>query len=88
MQGPASPGMAFFFFSERRSMATLAELQAELAKYEATRDKILGGQEYSVADRRLRRPDLATIERRISELRFAIARAQGQTTTYPLFGAR
>jgi hypothetical protein len=69
-------------------MATLAELQAELDKYIAARDKILLSQEYSSAENRLRRPDLKIIEDRITSLRFAIARAQGQTTSYPLFSTR
>lgn len=69
-------------------MATLSELEAELAKYEAARDKVLNCQEWSTSEMRISRPNLEGIEKKITSLRFAIARAKGQTTTYPLFSTR
>ncbi|MGC9966315.1 MAG: hypothetical protein ABSE08_13005 [Syntrophobacteraceae bacterium] len=70
-------------------MATLDDLQADLAKYLAMRDKILSsGQEYSKSDFHNRRPDLKVIEDRICGLRMQVARIQGQTTSYPLFTVR
>jgi len=67
---------------------TLEELQAELQQYEAARDRILTGQSYSIGEMTLRRPDLKWIEERIKELRFQIARYQGLSHAYPLFGGK
>lgn len=54
-------------------MANLTTLQSDLALYRAAREKILTGQEYSIGSRRLRRPDLSEIERKITELETRIA---------------
>lgn len=68
----------------------LAKLQADLAKYEAARDKILnGGQDIGIGPDRVRYPDLETIEARIKEIRFEIQRLQdGVTHSLPLFSHR
>ena len=54
-------------------MANLTTLQSDLALYRAAREKILIGQEYTIGPRRLRRPDLSEIERKITELETRIA---------------
>ena len=54
-------------------MANLTTLQSDLALYRAAREAILTGQEYTIGSRRLRRPDLATIEKKIEELETRIA---------------
>lgn len=59
-------------------MATLTELQADLATYKAARDRILtGAQEASLGGQRSRQAELAEINRAIRELetRIALARA-------------
>ncbi len=71
-------------------MATLSELQTTLAAYKAARDKILSGQEYSIGGRRLRRPDLAEVEKRIEVLESRIAIIQNNSgkikTSHAVFG--
>lgn len=66
-------------------MATLSELQADLAKYRASRDKILdNAQEIgSTSGRSQTFASLATIERTISDLerRIALARNGGRITS-------
>jgi hypothetical protein len=57
-------------------MATLAELQAELTKYEAARDSALTAQSYGIAGRSKTMADLATIQKQIDTLRSRISRAQ------------
>lgn len=52
---------------------TLQQLQSDLTKYRAARDAILTSQEYQIGTRRLRRPDLAAIERTITDLESRIA---------------
>jgi len=54
-------------------MANLTTLQSDLALYRAAREAILTGQEYTIGSRRLRRPDLAVIEKKIEELETRIA---------------
>jgi len=58
-------------------MATLAELQAGLAKYKAARDRILLGQSYEVSGRKLTRANLRDVEAAIDRLEQRIAIAQG-----------
>jgi len=69
-------------------MATLAELQAGLAKYKAARDRILLGQSYEVSGRKLTRANLRDVEARIAELeqRIAIAQSGGIRTSTVTFG--
>ena len=73
-------------------MATVAELQEDLALYKAARKAILEGhQEYSNGKRRFVRADLATVERTIGslEMRLSIAQqggALGHSVT--VFGGR
>jgi len=68
---------------------TLQELQTELDKYLAAEDRILNAQAYSPGQgMNVQRADLTAVQRKISALRFAIARAQGKTVTYPYFGTR
>lgn len=72
-------------------MATITELQTDLASYKAARDKILLGQEYSIGNRKLRRPDLAVIERTIRELEHRIAMLGNDgkiNTVTAVFGGR
>ncbi|WP_028575037.1 hypothetical protein [Desulfonatronovibrio hydrogenovorans] len=70
-------------------MANLTTLQNDLALYRAAREKILIGQEYAIGSRRLRRPDLAEIEKKITELeaRIAIVQRKGRINTgHVIFG--
>ena len=72
-------------------MTTLSTLQEDLAAYRAARLKILEGQEYSIGSRKLRRPDLAVIEKTIRELETRIAMLQGDgkiKTSHAVFGVR
>lgn len=71
-------------------MATLYELQQDLAAYKSARDKILnGGQSVRLGDRRIDRGDLQEIERKIQSLesRVAIAQNNGKLGAFrPVFG--
>lgn len=49
-------------------MANLTTLQSDLVLYRQAREAILSGQEYAIGSRRLRRPDLAIIEKKIEEI--------------------
>jgi hypothetical protein len=69
-------------------MATLVELQAELVKLQAAYDKALVSQSYGIGDRSLTRPNLKVIIDRMNEVRIAIARISGSSTTYPRFSTR
>jgi len=58
-------------------MATLAELQEDLAKYKAARDRILeGGQASGTGGANVTRANLETIEKRIENLEARIALAK------------
>lgn len=61
-------------------METIAQIQNDLNLYRQAREKILLGQEYTIGSRKLRRPDLAVIEKSIRDLetRLAIASNQGR----------
>ncbi len=70
-------------------MATLTTLQNDLVLYRQAREAILTGQEYAIGSRRLRRPDLAVIEKKIEELetRIAMAGQSGKINTgHVIFG--
>ncbi len=71
-------------------MATISELKTTLSAYKAARDKILTGQEYTIGGRRLRRPDLSEIEKRIAELEARLAMAENNSgkikTAHAVFG--
>ncbi|MFW5931352.1 MAG: DUF6148 family protein [Desulfosalsimonas sp.] len=71
-------------------MTTLSELKEDLSKYKAARDKILTGQEYTIGGRRLRRPDLAEIEKRIEVLEARILMMESNSgkikTSHAVFG--
>jgi hypothetical protein len=70
-------------------MADLSTLQEDLAAYRAARTKILSGQEYSIGGRRLQRPDLQAVEKKIEELeaRIAILQNSGRIkTSTAIFG--
>ncbi len=54
-------------------MATISELQEDLQAYRSARNAILTGQEYTVGSRRLRRADLAEVNKAIKELEYRIA---------------
>jgi hypothetical protein len=70
-------------------MADLTELQDTLAKLKAARDKILAsGEEYRMGEISGKRADLKTILSEINSVEMQIARAQGTTTTYAMFGRR
>lgn len=69
---------------------TLEQLQARLAKYREAEEKILEGQEYMIGDgvaqRRLRRPDLAEVRAEIrwidQQITSLQASASGQRRVY------
>lgn len=67
-------------------MATLAELQEDLAAARAARLRILESQEYSVGDgvinRRNRRADLEQVNKLIKDLEAQIATAQPASSGY------
>ena len=70
-------------------MANLTTLQSDLALYRAAREKILTGQEYTIGSRRLRRPDLNFIEKKIEELeaRISMLSSGGKILTgHAIFG--
>jgi hypothetical protein len=68
-------------------MATLAELQTELATYKTARDAILAGaQSYSIAGRQLTRASLEYIQSKIEDLESSIyRRGTGPTRVVPTF---
>jgi len=55
----------------------LEVLRERLQMYREAEARILKGVEYQIGDRRLRRPDLATVQRIISELEEEIASLSG-----------
>ena len=61
-------------------MATVAELQAELAKWEAARDKALDAQSYGIAGRSKTMAPLKDIQECIDRLRSRIARISNTST--------
>lgn len=70
-------------------MTTISELQADLQAYRSARTAILTGQEYAIGNRRLRRPDLAEINKEIRELesRIAMQSNSGKINTgHAIFG--
>lgn len=73
-------------------MATITELQEELALYKNARKKILGGaQSYRAGDFRADRADLATIEKAIADLerRIQVKSNGGRINTgQAIFGGR
>lgn len=73
-------------------MATITELQEELALYKDARKKILtGAQSYRSVDFRADRADLSAIEKRINELesRIAMKANSGRiNTAQAIFGGR
>ena len=70
-------------------MADLADLQATLTKLTTARDKILtSGEEYRMGEISGRRSALKVILDEINSVEFQIARIQGKTTSYPMFGRR
>ena len=54
-------------------MTRLEELKERLQMYREAERKILGGAEYQIGDRRLRRPDLSVVRAAIQDLENAIA---------------
>jgi len=64
-------------------MTTLSQLQEDLALYRAARQKILMSQEYTTGNQKLRRADLAVVEKTIRELetRIAMLRNGGRINT-------
>lgn len=61
-------------------MATVAELQAELAKYETARDAALTAQSYGIAGRTKAMAALKDIQSHIDRLRSRIARVSNTST--------
>lgn len=55
----------------------LEALRERLEMYRDAERKILNGVEYQIGDRRLRRPDLATVRRIITELEDEISLLEG-----------
>lgn len=49
-------------------MSRLAMLKSRLEDYRAAEKKILNGEEYQLGSRRLRRPDLLSVQKMIREL--------------------
>lgn len=54
-------------------MTRLEELKERLELYREAERKILGGVEYQIGDRRLRRPDLSAVRAAIQDLEDEIA---------------
>ena len=54
-------------------MTRLEELKERLQMYREAERKILGGVEYAIGDRRLRRPDLSAVRAAIQDLEDEIA---------------
>ena len=69
-------------------MATLSELEEDLAAYRAARNKALTAQSYRMGEMELKRPELKNLETKINELEIRIARLKGPTHSYPVFGGR
>ena len=74
-------------------MATMAELTMELAKINASIDRITGtatgsgAQSYGISGRSLQRADLNVLYKRKDRLELAISRLNsGGIATHPLFG--
>jgi hypothetical protein len=62
-------------------MTTLAEYEADLAALRACRTSLLtGAQEYSIGNRRMRKVDLAEINREIARIEGIINELSGYTT--------
>ena len=55
----------------------LEDLRERLQMYREAEARILKGVEYQIGDRRLRRPDLATVRKAIAELEEEIASLSG-----------
>lgn len=66
-------------------MATLADLQAELAAYKAARGAILQAQSYSMAGRTMTYADLGFVQKHIDELETRIACKASGPRTSPVF---
>lgn len=66
-------------------MATLADLQAELAAYKAARDAILQAQSYSMAGRTLTKADLKFVQDHIDSLESRIASKSTGPRSAPVF---
>ena len=58
-------------------MTRLEILKERLQMYREAEARILKGVEYQIGDRRLRRPDLATVRKAIAELEEEIASLSG-----------
>lgn len=56
---------------------TVAEIEADIVKVEAARDRALESQDYSIGSRSSRRPDLKVLSDELVRLRRELARAQG-----------
>lgn len=55
----------------------LVELRARLQMYREAEERILRGVEYQIGDRRLRRPDLASVRNAIKDLEDEISLLEG-----------
>lgn len=62
MPNPTLFGTTFFATMAPMSGITLVQAQAQLDAYLAAETAILGGQEYVIASRRMRRADLAAVQ--------------------------
>lgn len=71
-------------------MATLTEVKAKLAKYEAAEDAVLDNQSYTVNGTTYTRADLQAIQRRIVQLenKVAVLSGAGFGTQQVVFGGR
>ena len=70
-------------------MSDIKQLKEDLEIYRQARSKVLTGQEYTIGSRRLRRPDLAELEKQIRalEYRSAILKSGGRVkTARPVLG--